>query len=433
MTMQHKLKSRLFLTVFLIILGLIIYELYYKDKSKGLTSVSVSNLEAKNEELLPVFIKAGEVLQDIWENAQYPNISDQITECDEFHWELSKAGRDYLKCNPQLFQCYFSNQITNAKKTIDINYNDKQYELEILGEFPPIEIFSRKNRFYKRMDDGSIQIALRIKGKTGKFYLNLPSFCNETYLPKGEYAHSQKLFGTESDQKNRDPLKIWKNETDVFIDQFLVTNREVFEWRTHTGNKNQNKNIFDWYEYSHDLTLKEMKDYCFFRGKKLLTSRAYDAASFYRDDSNPEKRTSLFAWGDRNQGLISPRADFNDYYEKSLEIDAKTCKKIPIEECGQKIKSFETNNVSWLGFHDVMGGYLEALDNQEAPFFNIKASSYYFDKFSPWHILSHRFHWNGRGFQEKDFVFESSLLGERGDPISVDDIKVGFRCMRELK
>lgn len=430
MTMLHKLKSRVFLTVlFLLILGFG-YWYFIGFKSKALIQEKGSDTSINSIEFLPYFLKAGEKLKSYWETGDYPGIGSKIETCGEFHWEEDLAGKDYLKCNPQVLQCYFSNQIPEAKTFFEIEYNNKKKILHLNSDFPPLENYSRKKRFYKLLNDGTFKVSLSLKSNPSiKHTIILPNNCNEVYLPQLKYAHSQKIFGVEDSRENIDHIKEWENKKTIFVDKYLVTKRDVYEWKVSKGIKNLNKNIFEWYEYSDDLLLTEMKNFCHDKGKQLLSTRVFDAASFYRDLEKPEKMTSLFAWGNRNKGLISPRADFNDLYDDDKELSPRTCDKIPISGCQKKYKTFGEDNVSWMGMHDVMGGVLEALDNQETPYFNVKASSYYFDKYSPWHILSHRFNWDGRGFDSKNFNFESSLLSGAGDKILEEKIKIGFRCM----
>ncbi len=98
----------------------------------------------------------------------------------------------------------------------------------------------------------------------------------------------------------------------------------------------------------------------------------------------------------------------------------------------EEMKFWNTNNVSWIGTYDIRGSIPEAMDNDIHPFFNVASSSFYFDKSSFWHNLSHRFHWDGKEHSEQNFRFISSVTGEQLKLIEKDKIKVGFRCYYEI-
>ncbi len=429
--MQHKLKNRLILTVIFLFLLLIIVWIF---KSNEFNSAKQEINASENYDYLPYFIKAGERLNHFWSSGSYPGLGEKVDTCGELHWEKLETGEDYLKCNPQLLQCYFSGQIPNAKKDFEIEFNNRKEVIKLFAKYPPVKNLSRKKRYYQTLRNYSLEVTLVLKSNPKVSYvINLERNCNETYLPKLEYSHSQEIFKMNEEKGERDNVKKWKNEKNIFIDQYLVSKHDVFEWKSLNNMRGLEKDIFSWTEYADNLTLNEMKDFCHDRGKKLISSRVHDAASFYRNLKEKEGLTSLFAWGDRNKGLISPRADFNDHYDKNDHVKERTCTKIPISECKERFRTFERDNISWMGIYDVMGGLLEAVDNQEAPYFNINASSFYFDRFSPWHILSHRFHWDGKAHKNKNFRFDSSLLGKKGDEIINENLKVGFRCMRVIQ
>ncbi len=433
MAMQYNLKNRPLLIVILLALVFISLGFWFWFKPKELSENDNLAIESSAYKYLPYFIKAGEKLKKYWEFGEYPNLEEVINSCGELHWESSQTGVDYLNCNPQLFQCYFSGQIPGAEKEFEVEYNNKKETVQVAAYYPAVEILSRKKRYYQTLKDHSIEITLQLKSDSRiKYTINFSKTCNETFLPEKRYSHSQKTFISNDEKGDRDKVKEWDHKGVIYVDKYLVSKHDIFEWKLLNKIKGLKKNIFSWTEYADNLSLNEMKDYCHSRGKKLLSTRIYDAASFFRDESK-EHLTSLFAWGDRNKGLISPRADFLDQYESGGKVPKRTCHKIPTKECLASFRSYEKDNISWMGIHDVMGGYLEAMDNQEYPYFNIKASSFYFDQFSPWHLLSHRFHWDGRGFESKNFTFDSSLLGTKGDAIEDSNIKVGFRCMREVQ
>ena len=89
------------------------------------------------------------------------------------------------------------------------------------------------------------------------------------------------------------------------------------------------------------------------------------------------------------------------------------------------MESYARKSSSWIGIFQVMGGFPQYLEPGIYQEENIFLSSKYFDNNSNWHRLGRRSYWSGKGFQDKDF--SKDIM-----PSNIDEMGVGFRCMRTV-
>jgi len=328
--------------------------------------------------------KAIKHIHYLWESGDYPYLSEMPCNTD---WDPEYVGRDFLKCNPEILECHLDYQAKNEL----VNIGPKENKIFLKKE----KRFISKNSY----NDGVDLTFLFGKNQIRK--VNFQSRCHETYLPRGKYTYSP--LNTENALNNieREESVDWINDKDIFIDKFLVT-RKDYNFSNNKKIKPSQRSYFP----VDDINLKQMHDYCRRQNKKLLTAKIYDAMTY------------------------SKRAKINLFED----ISKISCNVIYTKNCIGKseLKFQDTNNVSWMGTYDIRGGILEALDNKTDKDFNVVSSSFYFSSDSFWHNLTHRFQWNGLSHREIDFRFISSVTGERLKLIESNDIKVGFRCYREL-
>lgn len=415
------MKKGIFVILLLVLAGS--YLLKPTEESKSLEL---------SEEKIPVFPEeiinnATAKLNKLWRSGKY----DLSKECPELHWSEKEISREFLKCNVNAWQCHFSQK---ENQLISFKFNEKSYSLKVVNAFNSIPSFSNEKRFYKG-EKNSIKVVLEFSNY--RYGVSFKSDCHQSFLPKREYSHSQIDFLDKGSKSVNYDLGVkWKNTKNIFIDKFLVRNKDIAYW------KSLKKESFSFEKEKAflpalNLSLKQMNAYCDFHNKKLLTSRIFDAASFYQDGfKRGHSLPSLFTWGNRNKNShLNPSFEFLDNLAgDKVKISKKQCKQVYTKECKKIMKPvhYSKVNATWMGIYEISGFYPEALINHDSPYFNIKASSLYFDRFSPWHILSHRFHWDGIGHKVENFKFESSLLGVKGTEVHDDFIGVGFRCYQEL-
>ncbi len=320
----------------------------------------------------------------LWESGDYPYLGEMPCSAD---WDPEYVSRDILKCNAEVLECH-------------LNYQEKN-GLVSIGQVQD-SVFLRKNNKFISKDKNNDGINVTfLFGDNEIKKVNLQSRCHETYLPKGKYTYSPLNMENALDNIDREESKQWINDKEIFIDKFLVT-RKDYNLIMNKKLKNSERSYFP----VDDISIKKMHEYCRVQNKKLLSAKLYDAMTY-----SDLAKINLFE-----------------------DITKISCNVIYSKNCiGKKeLKFQDTNNVSWMGTYDIRGGILEAVDNENDKDFNVVSSSFYFNSDSFWHNLTHRFQWNGLGHREVDFRFISSVTGEKLKLIESNDIKVGFRCYREI-
>ena len=127
----------------------------------------------------------------------------------------------------------------------------------------------------------------------------------------------------------------------IYFDQHLVTNDELNEWiksdKTEL-NTITNGNLL--FKPASQLSLKQMRSYCSFRGQQLMEAHIYDAATFLTAD----KMRSPFYWTKKIR-------------EKNI-----SCEQIYTEECLTEFNwKIDSSSASWAGLYNSLGGVPEAL------------------------------------------------------------------------
>ncbi len=401
-----------------------------------LTRPSKNNfLEKKNNILL--FIHAAKKLQNQWLQGDFYNRWKRgELKCSPSIGDYRYTDDSYLMCNPDYIQCYLDDFYKHKKIFHEEASNKKSIR---------INIEKRDNKYYQIISNSKgnsngkvnygIEVVFFIEGdKKNKMSFIFEDSCNESYLPQGFYVQSL-------DSSNKQKF-LWNNlNRNIFFDKFLVTNRDVFEW-TENYSKVMKSIISkivkpDRGSFSHPatfLTLDQMKLFCAYRGKQLMSANIYDAATFYRKGNlvNMKKIKYMgpLPWTSRRYA----RFDVELGLDGSSIINEQICSRAYFKECLQVglQNAHSVRSGSSVDLFEILGGNLEYIKNSITPSKNLKASSKFFNFKSVWHRLGARAYWDGAGFSEDNYGWEYSP-GKEIMPVDISNgMGVGFRCMRSL-
>ncbi len=318
-----------------------------------------------------------------------------------------KVDISYSQCNSIFLNCFLKNNKNLNAMSVSAN---KYYSL-----------VSRQ----KSLEEGIANFATRVTLQYGheKFNLDLEDICRDTYLPPKSYGYK-----TEDSPKRRFSWT-WDNfNRNIFIDKFLVTNREVNEWIDTLNLKIEKR--FPLERPSVFLSLKDMKSFCGFKGKKLATAQAVEAASFYPSGSSDKAGRTLirydYPWTRRNSESFL----YKIKKDPELSLTKFDCEKSYVQDCFEvtPFVTHMTKSSSWSGIFQVMGGPFEAYENNIESRRNLRASSFYFPVESDFHVLGEKIYWDGLAHLDKNIDWGKEK------PIGVDgrSLEIGFRCMRNV-
>ncbi len=228
-----------------------------------------------------VLLKASKKLNDIWKNASIKYPIEQKN-CQDILPSLESVGSHYLKCNPLFLLCYFRN------KDIEINHKGDNYKVSVIfggssSHKSRYKIVTKNNTSGKHLPLYGLSVKLNLRGA---YNISLPiilkNSCNEIKLKRGIYAYG--VFDPKVYDWNWDNLG-----RNIIIDRFKVSNQDIIDWLEFSDYLFKDKVIHskaleDYPKEATKLTLKQMKDYCSFRGKQLLTAQVFDAMAFHPGD-----------------------------------------------------------------------------------------------------------------------------------------------------
>ncbi|MGB0453788.1 MAG: hypothetical protein ACPGJV_08730, partial [Bacteriovoracaceae bacterium] len=193
-------------------------------------------------------------INQIWRS---PKITEYFAapefQCSEFKKDHQKIPKFYFECNPDFFRCALNYEI--SKKSLS-------------GE-----IFQR-NYFQIRSDELGWRLELPLKDM---FVLRIEDSCRDVLIPKEKYLDRPRNYSSQIDFEIK--KEVWEVKNDLFLDKYLVTNRDIREWAKFQKIPVKVKSG-EWYLPALNLKQKQMQDYCAYRGKKVAESRVLDAASF---------------------------------------------------------------------------------------------------------------------------------------------------------
>lgn len=315
-------------------------------------------------------LKLMKKIQDIWSGN-----SDFV--CEKYK-NLAGVNTEFYNCNPYILDCFLS---SNENIIID---NEK--------------ISSIKNRKSYIQYDRRKNPIVTFKYKSKHFKVKLLNTCSDTYLPERKYSAGPKGVNL-----------IWDNiGQEIFIDKNYVSNLDIFLWNGTTNN-----NLF---RPSSNLTIENQIKYCQSKGKQLLESRYFDAASFFVGtlDTNPEYIYKFpYPWSRKSR-------------LKFEEPKSRDCANIYSRECEsiRPYEFFEPLATTWIGINKALGSYPEVFVNKFLPRANLKVSSFYLPYTSKWHAVGFRSYFDG---VKTDLI--ETYTKEIIDRDRVEDIGVAFRCM----
>ena len=290
--------------------------------------------------------------------------------CNDYK-NLKGVSSEFYSCNPKYIDCYLRSQ-----EEISPIIKGSSY----------LEFDRRKNPI----------LSFKVDGQS--FKIKLLNTCSDTYLPQRKYSAGPK--GVDL---------IWDNiGQNIFIDKGYVSNLDIFLW-----NGKNNKNLF---RPSSKLSLEDQIQFCQSKGKQLLESRYFDAASFYVGslETNPEYIFKFpYPW--------SKKSRLNMQEPKSRD-----CANIYSRECEsiRPYEFFEPIATTWIGINNSLGSYPEIFINKFIPRANLKLSSFYLPFDSKWHQVGLRSSFDGSKPNLIE-VYSKKIM----DRDKVQDIGVAFRCM----
>ncbi|EQC47208.1 hypothetical protein M900_0517 [Bacteriovorax sp. Seq25_V] len=338
--------------------------------------------------LLDKYTQALGQLNTIWENGE--------VEADGQCKQLEDVDLLYYQCNPRYISCLIKNNI--LQKKIGLNLNPE----------------------YKYIQDN---ISRRYEFKSDEFNFTLIDSCHEAYLPQRFYPFLV---------NNREHTYEWDNHSkDLFIDKFQVRVGEYKDYLETSNNKlpTHLENLKD-QDIVFNLSKDEMKKYCAFQGKEVLSAMVFDAGAIYPEDISDNHsrlfRAPYYPWSRKNSSSELFKIQKNKNYEIDKNLKVSLCPKVYSRDCSEeKYIHYNRENVSWMGIYEVMGGYMEYTPNIIFPGENIKLSSIYFPWTSSKHRTGMRGYWDGEGFGFNNIAW-------KGDEnlAAQDEFKIAFRCMR---
>ena len=325
------------------------------------------------------------------------------TQCLKYLGIEQKFDESLLRCNSILLQCH----ALFSKK--------KNYKLISFEEFDnlPYRYMTKSNSSYGGISEAGVAVTIEDNLTKKRLDIFLADQCNEVYLEQRAYA-----YGEQVEIKDGDDYRFDNFNRHIYLDFHLVTNSEVNDW-IKFGNPDFTRGLTvkagdDLFLPATHLIYSQIENYCSFKGKQVMLAHFFDAATFLPMDFNE---------------LIPKRNLRSPYYWTKKASEYKSdCNLIYSKDCvSKKQYRLNSNDPTWAGLHDSMGGVFEVFRNPIDPESNLKASSFYFDSKSSWHKLGFRAGWNGEGFDLRNFDFRGL------NPfVNIDKFQVGFRCMREV-
>ncbi|MDC1174094.1 hypothetical protein OAT67_01760 [Bacteriovoracaceae bacterium] len=361
------------------------------------------SFEAKLEEISKVWILGIDALS-----------AEEIKKCSD-----NSISKIFYQCNPEFISCVFE-QRKEEGAVVNFQKENKKYKIyskayEEKGSWPGYSLW------------GEIILGQESKKNKEKKEFLLTDECRSLYLPQRVYQYGQSTL------KNK---WTWDNiDRHIFIDKHVVTNRDINEWIEQTKVNSTEEILFN-KESPHlpaeFLKADQMEAFCRYRGKKVLQTQYFDAISYLPFEMDKDRQAQVFQsivpWSRKEQSIFKVWDKLKrEISDKSKDFERVACSKTVSNECllGEK-ENAHFRAPSWSGHFMVMGGYLEYIKNNIHPRRNLKASSQFFKRTSPWFRLGERAYWDGDGFSYRNFNWK----GE--DPLrEYKSFGVTFRCMKE--
>lgn len=381
------MKSKKF-TVLFICVALLLWGAWYLSEQYAREYGPTSKLQQKES-----FVK---LISEVWTFAKVNG--DEICKKNE------NTDDFFYQCNPHYFSCLIKNNLLSS-----------MYEkLNLSVSLSPDYIYKNQSGYKE------YKYTANINGNIHA--ISLKDSCHEVYLPQRFYPFlvEQRLHTYEWDNHSRN----------IFVDKYLVRAFEVLEYAKEIKDLeliSKFKNVSQ-SSVAVNLSVEQMKSYCRFHGKEIMSAEVFDAASIFPEDESDNKsrllRAPYYPWHRKNTDSI-----LFDVQEKNKKIEEKEiqklCRKNFSKDCLKfSFINYDRENVSWMGMYEVFGGYLEFLVNTLYPLENLKLSSKYFPAKSKVHRTGVRGYWDMEGFGLNNLL----IKGEE----SLEEYEIAFRCMRVM-
>lgn len=363
---------------------------YFKLKPKA---ISEEQLLQSQVNFLKLVDKFSIDLHKRYNEGDFDDAAKNLKLCPEYN-NLQDIGANYLVCNQHFLNCWVKETIKNYGLSFE---SQKDFR----GEANSIAPYSKSY-----LSESSIQepygFHITLKDQNNKINLFFSSICDEIKLDQRVYiTKAKKEFLWDSYGQN------------IKIDRYPVSVSEVNWWISFDHEAPKNKYLEDkkeWYKPSRNLSVKEKKDFCAFKGRRILESHIFDAATVLPSITNKPQNKFLkiypYPWTKNTKDVFAYKAKNTSNLEPLLTFE--NCQRIFSKECFEKFdfKYYSTNNISWNGLNMILGGFSEYLVNRLDLEQVVKRSS------SSLSISA----------KEHQLVLRSTMQ---------DDDQLVFRCMRE--
>jgi hypothetical protein len=324
----------------------------------------------------------------------------------------SNVDSTYSRCNATFFNCY----LKKNKNTFKEYENEKLYK-----------VISRKTSLEKYIPHFSIRTSISLSGEV--YNIDLEDSCRDTYLPKQIYGYKN-LVKNKKKSRSRKFSWTWDNKNqDIFIDKFLVTNREVNEWISTTGKDLEKRYPLE--RVSVNLSKDKMEEYCRFKGKQLASAKVLEAATFYPTAGSYIAGGVLL----RNDYPWTRRKKESFLYslkkKKDIKITKEDCSRSYVRDCFDitPFVNHKTSSSTWVGIFQTLGSEFEVFTNSIEKNRNMRASSFYFDGESDVHRVGEKIYWDGVAHLDKNIDWYNN----KPSGVNGRSLEIGFRCMKYVQ
>ncbi len=357
-------------------------------------------------------------VEDFWINAGLNFKMDQLL-CPELILPDPKVGSKYLSCNPLFWECFWSSGI-KKKPSLQVEYEGQVFTIEAVknstGSFG--SVITNSSLKNGEAPSWAYQVELKVK-EFPEFSLNMALLdsCNDLFLPERVYA-----YGVSQTSRAQDVF-LWDNfGREIYLDKFPVANYKINLWAAEDKKFShlikEDVSLFP-FPATH-LSRAEQIKYCASVGKRLMEPHLFDAASMIPsgDEKFPEVIAPASTPWERDRARTFLMSD--------KKPSVEDCQKAPVKGCDQY--AYNTNSASWMGISDTLGSYPESF-RAVYDRMNVKISSVFIEKSSPWNSLGKRGIWSGEGSSSSDFSTGSL---DENPFLSMEEVPVGFRCYLEV-
>lgn len=318
--------------------------------------------------------------------------------CEEMPFSTAVAPA-FFQCNPHYMECW-ARGFAGVNPSIPVRVGGKTEYLELRGVFPEIAEAAtglRHGRWVTRAQLDSahvpwsglmVEVGVRGMGQRG-WRMILADTCRGALLPERRYS-----YGPRPERYEHVLEMDWDNAgRKLLIDRYLVSRAEINQW-IWAAKLKQVPLELDKKKWALPAKLERslQASYCAFLGKRRMEAHLWDAASMLPTDvKRPFPSFVVKSWlpwtRDRRETFFERAA--MDANWSPTRVD---CASAFVHECVDKFpyRPHESDNVSWIGVHHVLGGEIEEFRNPIEPTLTRKASSWELPAADPAHQLGRR-------------------------------------------